>query len=210
MKKIFVYAFAFIALAAITTAATYKTTATQNDGYEIGDEAADFKLKNVDGKMVSLADFKDAKGFIVIFTCNHCPYAKAYEDRIVALDKKYKEKGYPVIAINPNDPEVNAEDSYENMIVRAKEKSFTFPYLFDDGQKVYPEFGATRTPHVYILKKSKNKNIVSYIGAIDDNYEDETAVNTKYVENAVDALIAGKTPSPETTKAIGCKIKAKD
>ncbi len=210
MKKIFVYAFAFIALAAITTAATYKTTATQNDGYEIGDEAADFKLKNVDGKMVSLADFKDAKGFIVIFTCNHCPYAKAYEDRIVALDKKYKEKGYPVIAINPNDPEVNAEDSYENMIVRAKEKGFTFPYLFDDGQKVYPEFGATRTPHVYILKKSKNKNIVSYIGAIDDNYEDETAVNTKYVENAVDALIAGKTPSPETTKAIGCKIKAKD
>ncbi len=210
MKKIFVYAFAFIALAAITTAATYKTTATQNDGYEIGDEAADFKLKNVDGKMVSLADFKDAKGFIVIFTCNHCPYAKAYEDRIVALDKKYKEKGYPVIAINPNDPEVNADDSYENMIVRAKEKGFTFPYLFDDGQKVYPEFGATRTPHVYILKKSKNKNIVSYIGAIDDNYEDETAVNTKYVENAVDALIAGKTPSPETTKAIGCKIKAKD
>jgi peroxiredoxin len=210
MKKIFVYAFAFIALAAITTAATYKTTATQNEGYEIGDEAADFKLKNVDGKMVSLADFKDAKGFIVIFTCNHCPYAKAYEDRIVALDKKYKEKGYPVIAINPNDPEVNAEDSYENMIVRAKEKGFTFPYLFDDGQKVYPEFGATRTPHVYILKKSKNKNIVSYIGAIDDNYEDETAVNTKYVENAVDALIAGKTPSPETTKAIGCKIKAKD
>jgi len=210
MKKIFVYAIAFIALAAITTAATYKTTATQNDGYEIGDEAADFKLKNVDGKMVSLADFKDAKGFIVIFTCNHCPYAKAYEDRIVALDKKYKEKGYPVIAINPNDPEVNADDSYENMIVRAKEKGFTFPYLFDDGQKVYPEFGATRTPHVYILKKSKNKNIVSYIGAIDDNYEDETAVNTKYVENAVDALIAGKTPSPETTKAIGCKIKAKD
>ena len=210
MKKIFVYAIAFIALAAITTAATYKTTATQNDGYEIGDEAADFKLKNVDGKMVSLADFKDAKGFIVIFTCNHCPYAKAYEDRTVALDKKYKEKGYPVIAINPNDPEVNADDSYENMIVRAKEKGFTFPYLFDDGQKVYPEFGATRTPHVYILKKSKNKNIVSYIGAIDDNYEDETAVNTKYVENAVDALIAGKTPSPETTKAIGCKIKAKD
>ncbi len=210
MKKILVYAFALITLGAITTAATYKTTAMKKGGYEIGDEASDFKLKNVDGKMVSLADFKDAKGFIVIFTCNHCPYAMAYEDRIVALDKKYKEKGYPVIAINPNDPEVNADDSYENMIVRAKEKGFTFPYLFDEGQEIYPEFGATRTPHVYILKKSKGKNVVSYIGAIDDNYEDETAVNTRYVENAVDALIAGKTPSPETTKAIGCKIKAKD
>lgn len=209
MKKILVYAFALITLGAITTAATYKTTAMKKGGYVIGDEAADFKLKNVDGKMVSLADFKEAKGFIVIFTCNHCPYAMAYEDRVIALDKKYKEKGYPVIAINPNDPEINAEDSYDKMIEHAQEKGFSFPYLFDEGQEIYPEYGATRTPHVYILKKSNGKNIVSYIGAIDDNYEDETAVKTKYVENAVDALLAGKTPNPETTKAVGCTIKAK-
>jgi glutathione peroxidase-family protein len=95
-------------------------------GYQIGDMATDFKLKNVDNKMVSMADYKEAKGFIVIFTCNHCPYAVAYEDRIIALDKKYKKLGYPVIAINPNNPEVQPQDSFELMQVRAKEKKFTF------------------------------------------------------------------------------------
>ena len=102
-------------------------------GYQIGDKATDFKLKNIDGKMVSMADYEDAKGFIVIFTCNHCPYSVAYEDRIIELDKKYKSKGYPVIAINPNDPAVQPQDSFEKMIERAKSKDFTFPYLFDDG-----------------------------------------------------------------------------
>lgn len=207
MKKVILSAIALLAVAAMAVAFTYKTNATT--GYAIGDAAADFSLKNIDGKMVSLADFKDAKGFIVVFTCNHCPYAKAYEDRLVALDKKYKTQGYPVIAINPNDPAVNAEDSYEKMQERAKEKGFTFPYLFDEGQKIYPIFGATRTPHVFILQKDGAKNVVKYIGAIDDNHEDESAVKTKYVEGAVDALIAGKTPNPETTKAIGCTIKAK-
>src|SRR5690606_34894199 len=113
------------------------------DGYKIGDMATDFKLKNIDGKLVSLADYKDAKGYIVIFTCNHCPYAKAYEDRIVALDKKYKKLGFPVIAINPNNPGKQPEDSFENMKVRAKEKGFSFPYLIDEGQKIYPQYGAT-------------------------------------------------------------------
>ncbi len=117
-------------------------------GYEIGDEATDFKLKNIDGKMVSLSDFKSAKGFIVVFTCNHCPYAKKYEDRIIELDKKYKTQGYPVIAINPNDPNVQPEDGYQQMIERAKQKGFTFPYLVDEGQKIYPQYGATKTPHV--------------------------------------------------------------
>ena len=135
----------------------------QAQGYKPGDVATDFKLKNVDGKMVSLADYKKAKGFIVIFTCNHCPFAKAYEERIVALDKKYAPKGYPVIAINPNDPALYAEDSYDNMKVRAKEKGFTFPYLFDEGQTVFPQYGATKTPHVFILQKEGAKNMVRYI-----------------------------------------------
>lgn len=176
-------------------------------GYDIGSMATDFNLKNVDDKMVSLKDYKDAKGFIVIFTCNHCPYAVAYEDRINALDKKYKTKGYPVVAINPNDPKKQKEDSFELMKVRAKEKGFTFPYLFDDGQKIYPQYGATKTPHVYILQKSEKGNVVKYIGAIDDNYGDESAVKEKYVENAVDALLQNKEVKVTTTKAIGCSIK---
>jgi len=184
---------------------------TTNDtvsGYEIGDVATDFSLKNVDNKMVSLKDYKDAKGFIVIFTTNHCPYAKAYEERIVALDMKYKKLGYPVIAINPNNPEKNKDDSFDKMIVRAKEKGFTFPYLFDDGQKIYPQYGATKTPHVYILEKTAKGNIVKYIGAIDDNHEDEKAVKVKYVEDAVNSLLKGKEIEVKTTKAIGCSIKA--
>lgn len=209
MKKIILPILGLLAVAAVVTAFTFKSKPTATTGYEVNDAAADFKLKNIDGKMVSMADFKDAKGFIVIFTCNHCPYAKAYESRIIALDKKYKNLGYPVIAINPNDPVVNEEDSYEKMQVRAKEKGFTFPYLFDEGQKVYPQFGATKTPHVYILQKSGTENIVKYIGAIDDNHEDEDAVKNKYVESAIDNLMAGKDPSPEKTKAVGCGIKAK-
>jgi len=165
-------------------------------------------LKNIDNKMVSLKDYKDAKGYIVIFTCNHCPYAKAYEDRIIALDAKFKKLGYPVIAINPNNPELNKDDSFDKMIVRAKEKGFTFPYLLDEGQKIYPQYGATKTPHVYVLQKTAKGNIVKYIGAIDDNYEDAKDVKVKYVEDAVNELLKGKEVKVKTTKAIGCSIKA--
>ena len=178
-------------------------------GYQVGDKAQDFKLKNIDGKWVTLEDYKDAKGFIVIFTCNHCPYAKAYEDRIIALDKKYAPLGYPVIAINPNDPVAYPDDSYENMQKRAKEKGFTFPYLFDEQQTVFPQFGATRTPHIFILSKAGSDMTVEYIGAIDDNYEDASKVTNKYVENAVNALLAGEKPQVTFTKAVGCSIKVR-
>lgn len=178
-------------------------------GYKVGDEATDFKLKNIDGKMVSLGDYKDAKGFIVIFTCNHCPYAVAYEDRIIALDKKYKALGYPVIAINPNDPEVQPQDSFNLMKERAKSKGFTFPYLIDEGQKIYPQYGAQRTPHVYILNKEGKKNIVKYIGAIDNNYKNANDADQKYVENALDTLLKGQDPEVKSTVAIGCTIKTK-
>ena len=183
-------------------------TANRGVGYAVGDIATDFSLKNVDNKKVSLKDMKDAKGYIVVFTCNHCPYAMAYEDRIMALDKKYKKLGYPVVAINPNNPEKQKDDSFAKMQERAKEKGFTFPYLLDEGQKIYPQYGATKTPHVYILQKTAKGNVVKYIGAIDDNYEDEKAVKQKYVENAVDALLKGKEVPVKETKAIGCSIKA--
>ncbi|MBK0369191.1 thioredoxin family protein [Flavobacterium agrisoli] len=174
--------------------------------YKIGDKATDFKLKSVDGKMYSMADYKNAKGFIIVFTCNHCPFAKKYEDRINDLAKKYKPQGYILLAINPNDPIAQPDDNYEAMQVRAKEKAFAFPYLVDEGQKIYPQYGATKTPHVFLLDKNR---IVKYIGAIDDNVDSAADVKEKYLENAIAALENGKNPSPETTKAIGCSIKTK-
>ena len=177
------------------------------EGYKIGDIAEDFSLKNIDGKMVSLSDYKDAKGFIITFTCNTCPYAVMYEDRIIDLDKKYASKGYPVIAIMPNNTDVKPGDNLDAMKSRAESKGFTFPYLIDKKQTVYPKFGATKTPHVFILKKTDKGNQVKYIGAIDDNYKDASAVSTKYVEDAVDALLDGKEVEQTETKAIGCSIK---
>lgn len=201
--KIFVKYFATLIITSLTLTSVFA------QGYKVGDEATDFKLKNIDGKMVSLSDYKDAKGFIVIFTCNHCPYAIAYEDRIIALDKKYKSLGYPVIAINPNDPEVQPQDSFELMKERAKSKGFTYPYLIDEGQKIYPQYGAQKTPHVYILKKEGKKNIVKYIGAIDNNYKNANDADQKYAENALDALLKGVEPEVKSTVAIGCTIKKK-
>jgi peroxiredoxin len=179
----------------------------QKSGYQVGDSATDFSLKNVDGKIVSLSDYEDAKGFIVIFTCNTCPYSVANEDRIIGLDKKYAAKGYPVIAINPNDPAAQPDDSMAKMKVRAKEKGFTFPYLLDEGQNIYPKYGATKTPHTYILQKKDDKFFVEYIGAIDDSSRDESAVKIKYVEKAVNSLLSGKSPETTYTRAIGCSIK---
>ncbi|WP_108807782.1 thioredoxin family protein [Aquimarina spinulae] len=194
---------------AISAFALDKVSSAKIDkGYSIGDVATDFKLKNVDNSLVSLEDYKDAKGFIVVFTCNHCPYSVAYEDRIIVLDATFKTKGYPVVAINPNNPKAYPDDSFDNMQIRAKDKGFTFPYLFDDGQKIYPQYGATKTPHVYVLEKTPQGNIVRYIGAIDNNYKDASAADQKYVEDAVNALLKGEKVPVEVTKAIGCSIKA--
>ena len=199
MKQIFI----FLALFASSALMASNGPGT---GYQPGDVATDFSLMNVNGEKVSLADFPDAKGFIVIFTCNHCPYAVMYEDRIIELHNKYAEVGYPVIAINPNDPDVAPDDSYELMKVRAQEKGFDFPYLFDEGQKIYPQYGATRTPHVYILD---SRRVVKYIGAIDDNVQDASAVEERFVENAIRAMESGDEVSPNVTKAVGCTIKVK-
>lgn len=177
------------------------------EGYSIGDIAADFSLKNVDGDMISLSDYSAAKGFLVIFTCNSCPYANAYEQRIIDLDRKYKSSGVPVIAINPNNPKFRPEDSFENMQRRAQEKSYTFPYLMDQKQEVFPLYGAKRTPHCFLLEKTNSGNIVRYIGAIDDNYQDAGEVEVNYVEDAIEAMLEGRKIEIEITKAIGCSIK---
>lgn len=202
MKKLLIASLAVFFI--ITTAFT-----TADTGYTVGDAARDFKLKNVDGKMVSLADYTKAKGYIVVFTCNHCPFSQAYEQRIIALHNKYAAKGCPVVAINSNDKDRSPEDSYEQMVIRSKEKKYPFVYLYDETQEIAKAYGATRTPHVFLLNKTAKGNTVSYIGAIDDNSEEPSAVKEKHVENAVDAMISGKPVATASTKAIGCTIKWK-
>lgn len=201
MKYLFILITCFFALHNLCSAQS------NTDGLKIGDVVEDYPLLNVDGQMMAMADFPDAKGFIVCFTCNHCPFSVANEDRLIAIDQKYKDKGYPVIAINPNNPEIAEDDSYEKMIIRAEEKGFTFPYLFDEGQKVSPIYGATKTPHIYLLQKSDRGLMVKYIGAIDDSAKDADKVTQKYLEIALNDLLNGRDPKVSETKAIGCSIK---
>jgi peroxiredoxin len=204
MKKTSIVLIAFALLTLL-----HFTAKAQVDADLVGKEAPAFSLKNIDGKTVSLDKYKSEKGVIVIFTCNHCPYSKLYEDRIVALDGKYKATGFPVVAINSNDVKQYPDDSPAKMKVRAKEKGFTFPYLFDETQATAKAYAATRTPHVYLLENANGKFVVRYVGAIDDNAQDATAVGVKYLEDAIAKVSAGQSPDPQFTKAIGCGIKWK-
>jgi peroxiredoxin len=173
-------------------------------GYKIGDVATDFKLKNVDETLFSLSDIKEAKGYIVVFTCNECPFAKMYEDRLISLHNRYAAKGYSVITINPNVSEDNDRENFSAMQKRAKEKGFPFVYLADEKHEIFPKYGAVRTPHVFLLDAERK---VQYIGTIDNNAKSAKDVTIKYVENAIDALENGKKPVPNFTKAIGCPVK---
>ena len=181
-----------------------------DDGLKVGDNAVDFNLKNVDGKMISLNTNTSAKGYILVFTCNTCPYSKMYEDRLIDLHNKYADQGYPVLAIQPNSPEKSPGDSFENMQKRAEDKGFPFAYVMDETQEITAAYGATNTPHVYLLNKTGNDFEVAYIGAIDNNSRNASAVTRKYVEEAIDALKAGKSVGTTDTKAIGCTIKWAD
>jgi peroxiredoxin len=170
----------------------------------------EFSLPNVDEKALSLADFPDAKGFVVVFTCNHCPYAIAYENRLIALHQAYAPQGYPVIAINANDPVKYPQDSFENMQLRAREKSFPFPYLFDSRQEVARAYQAERTPHVMVLQKDEEGELKEvYRGAIDDNHASEKQVKQTYLADVLDALLDGQQPPYRDTPAVGCSIKWK-
>jgi peroxiredoxin len=199
MKKLFLIGFMLISGFAFA----------QTEGYKVGDVVKDFALKNVDSKTVSLANYKDAKGYIVVFTCNTCPVAKAYQDRVADLNATYAAKGYPVVAINPNDAEAVPNESFDKMQALAKEKNFDFPYLLDPNHVVTKQFGATKTPHVFVLSKTDKGNIVEYIGAIDNDPEGENASKVDYVKNAINDLSVGKKPTVTSTKAVGCSIKWK-
>ncbi len=185
------------------------TAANAQTGYKVGDVATDFNLKNVDGKNVALANYKDAKGYIVIFTCNTCPVSKAYESRKEELNKMYASKGYPVVAINTNDPIASPGDTFEKMQERAKEKKFSFAYLEDPNHVYTKTYGAQRTPHVFVLQKTAKGNEVAYIGAIDNDQQLANPERENYVQNAVNQLLKGEKPTVASTKAIGCTIKWK-
>lgn len=176
-------------------------------GYKVGDKATDFNLKSVDGDFYSLESIENAKGYIVVFTSNVCPYAVMYEDRLIKLHNDMAPLGYPVVAINSNDASMEEGDSFENMIARSKEKGFPFIYLDDKDQTIYPQYGASKTPHVFLLD---NEMTVQYIGAIDDNAKVPEDVETLYVRDAVAAIENGESPEPSFTKAIGCPIKSKN
>jgi len=172
----------------------------------IGDTAPmkDTKLHNVDGKDITIAEIAGKQGTLVIFTCNHCPFARAWESRIVALGNLVRSKGIGVVAINSNDPKVASDDGFEQMQQRAKEKDYEFAYAVDDTSNVARAFGATRTPEAFLFDASGK---LVYHGAIDDNSEDAAAVQEHYLAAAVDSMLSGKPVTLAETKALGCSIK---
>ncbi|MGV3604698.1 MAG: thioredoxin family protein [Dyadobacter fermentans] len=179
-------------------------------GYQVGDAVSNFRLKNTNGNMVSLSDFASSKGVIVVFTSNHCPFAKAYEDRIIALNNKFAGQGFPVIAINPSDPGTHQDDTFEKMKERAAAKNYGYPYLVDDAQQVARAFGAARTPQAFVLQKNGAQFAVRYVGMIDDNPQDASGVTKFYVDEAVTNLAGGKPVVTTLTKPVGCAIKWKN
>lgn len=183
--------------------------ANASEPFKAGDSAKDFSLKNVNGKYISLSQFSDAKGFIVVFSCNTCPVVKKYEQRIMDLHTEFADKGFPVIAINSNDQSISPGDSFDEMKKLADSKGYKFEYLYDESQEVAKQYGATNTPHVYILAKRDNKLEVAYVGAIDNNADDAKMADKKYVHDAVNALLTKNQVPVAGTKAIGCTIKWK-
>jgi peroxiredoxin len=190
---------------AVTLAvAVLATTAWGAPKLKIGDAAPTWSgLAGVDDKQHALPDYEKAKLLVVVFTCNHCPVAVAYEDRLVGLQKDYASKGVQVVAINPNSPKKQPQDSFEKMKDRANNKRFNFPYVVDATQSVAKDYGATCTPHVFVLDKDRK---IAYVGAIDDSMRAEK-VKEPYLRSALDALLEGKKPPREVTQQVGCSIK---
>jgi len=179
-------------------------------GLKPGDKATLFTLMNVDSTNVSLSDYSNQKGVILVFTSVPCPFSKAYEQRIIELHNRYADLGFPMVAINSNNPEISPQDSFYHMQVRAREKAYPFPYLKDSKEEICKAYGATRTPFIFLLEKRGDGFQVAYMGALDDNSLDARSVANRYLENAIHALTQGERPDPASTRAIGCLIKIKD
>ena len=173
---------------------------------QIGSTIPNFNLLSIDGKKYSLDSFKDNKALIIIFSCNHCPYVQAYENRIMAIQNDYEEKGVSVIAINSNDAVQYPDDSFEEMKKRAALKKFNFVYLRDEDQSVAKNFDAAHTPEIFLFNDERK---LVYHGKIDDNWQEEQKVKTKYLREALDEMLSGKEISVPETYSIGCTIKWK-
>ncbi len=171
-----------------------------------GDAAPAFTLVGVDRKKYSLSDHKQKKAVAVIFSCNHCPYVKAYEDRLIALAREYTSKNVQFLLINANDPVKYPSDNFDQMIVHAKEKNYPFPYLHDATQEIAKAYGAQRTPEIFLFDNSLK---LRYHGTVDDKIDDPKTVTTRYLKDALDAVIAGEEPAIKETAPVGCTIKWK-
>jgi peroxiredoxin len=169
----------------------------------LGDPAPAFSLPGVDGRTHTLAGIS-APVVIVVFSCNHCPYVQAYEDRLVAFQNDYGPKGAQIVAINANDDTAYPEDGFAAMQARAREKGFSFPYLRDATQEVARAYGATHTPQLFVFDRDRR---LAYTGKIDDNWQRPDAVTRPFLRDAVDRLLAGQRPAEPVTHAIGCTIK---
>lgn len=165
-----------------------------------------FSLPATDGRTVGTDDYASTPVLGVVFWCNHCPYVKAWEDRVIALQREYAGRGVQFVLINSNDPVKYPADSFEAMAETAKAKQYPFPYLFDETQEVARRFGATRTPEIFLFDRNRE---LRYHGAPDDNYEDPGAVRAHYLRDALEALLAGREPATGETPPRGCTIKWK-
>lgn len=195
------FCLAVVAIAVVAFANAQAAEEKAKSGVEIGAQAPDWNaLPGTDDKEHSLKDLEEKKAVVVVFTCNKCPVAVAYEDRLVALQKDYEEKGVQVVAINVQD---NEADNLAAMKQRSDQKGFNFPYLFDVSQESGKDYGATRTPEVYLLDAERK---VAYTGAIDDN-QDTAKVKQHHLREAIDAVLAGSLPETASTRAVGCGIR---
>ena len=214
MKNNILIAFTCFVLLSLSATSFANLPNADHPTLAIGAQAPDFSLPGVDGKKYSLASFKSKEILVVIFTCNHCPTAQAYEDRIIQLTKDYADKSVAVVAIMPNDPAsitlseldyTDLSDSFEEMKIRAKEKKFNFPYLYDgDKEAAAKAYGPVATPHVFIFDKSRK---LRYRGRIDDVEKPTKTPNTHDARNAIEALLNNKEVNPTTTKGFVCSIK---
>ena len=174
---------------------------------KIGDAAPDFRgLPATDGKTYSLSDFADESALVLFFSCNHCPYVQAYEDRIMALQKEFGPKGARFVAINANDASTHPDDNFESMKKRAEARKFNFVYLRDESQDVARAYGGTHTPHLFVFDSARK---LRYTGKIDDNWQEPGKVTKRYLRDALAAIVDGKAPAEPETFAIGCTIKWK-
>lgn len=172
-------------------------------GLQLGDQAPTFTLPGVDGANHAYRDDAGTKATVVIFTCNHCPYALAWEDRILAVGADYRDSGVRILAINPNDDTIKPADSFENMKARVADSPWPIPYLRDESQQVAAAFGAKTTPDVFVFDAGDR---LVYRGAPDEDYE-RPALNANWLRGAIEAVLAGETPNPAETTPVGCSVK---